>query len=153
VSGACCELPSVPKGSGECPESGSPGKPVDWLTVASLVNGRVPPRQDIWLCRDPDCLIVYFGAQGLLLTANDLHVTPGFKTGSNGLVCYCFGHRQEDIARDLSQRGDTSILESIKNEVQAGNCACEVRNPAGKCCLGEVQRTIQDLRVEMGVTA
>lgn len=153
MSGSCCELPEVLAGSGECPRSGSAGKPVDWLTVASLVQSRVPPRQDLWLCRDPDCAVVYFGARGLLLTADDLRVVPGFKTGSDGLVCYCFGHRKDDIARDLAERGETSILESIKTEVEAGNCACEVRNPAGKCCLGEVQRTINQLQAEMEVTA
>jgi hypothetical protein len=152
VSDACCELPRVPAESGECPESGAAGKPVDWLTVAALVEGHVPPRQDFWLCRDPDCAVVYFGEQGSLLTAEDLRVAPGFKNGSSGLVCYCFSHHRDDIARDLSERGETSILESIKKEVQAGNCACEVRNPAGKCCLGEVQRAISELSAELEVT-
>ena len=151
MSGSCCEIPSMPKSAGECPESGSLGKPVEWLTVASLASGPVPPRQDFWLCRDPDCSVVYFGAEGALRTAEDLHVTPGFKTASDGLVCYCFGHRKEDIARDLDENGETDILESIKSQVQAGNCACEVRNPAGKCCLGEVQRTISDMQHETAV--
>jgi len=151
MSGSCCEIPNRPEGSGDCPRSSSPGKPVDWLTVASLASGRVPPRQDFWLCHDPECPVVYFGAEGALLAAADLRVTPGFKTGSDGLVCYCFEHRQEDISRDLAESGETDILESIKSEVQAGNCACEVRNPSGKCCLGEVQRTINGMKQKMAV--
>ena len=86
-----------------------------------------------------------------MLAAEDLYVTPGFKTSSEGLVCYCFGHRKEDIARDLAKSGETDILESIKSEVQVGNCACEVRNPSGRCCLGEVQRTITEMSQETEV--
>lgn len=151
MSGSCCELPSVPESTGKCPESESPGKSVEWLTVASLASGRVPPRQDFWLCHDPVCSVVYFGAEGAVLAVEDLHVTPGFKTGRDGLVCYCFGHRKEDIARDLAGAGETDILDSIKSEVQAGNCACEVRNPSGRCCLGEVQRTINEMSQETEV--
>jgi len=45
-------------------------------------------------------------------------------------------YRPETVTTD-------QIAEAIKSlgneaELQAGNCACEVRNPAGKCCLGEV---------------
>jgi hypothetical protein len=29
-------------------------------------------------------------------------------------------------------------------EVKAGNCACEMKNPSGKCCLGDVTRTVRD---------
>jgi hypothetical protein len=28
--------------------------------------------------------------------------------------------------------------------VKAGNCACEVKNPSGKCCLGDVMRAAKD---------
>jgi mercuric ion transport protein len=31
----------------------------------------------------------------------------------------------------------------ITAEVKAGNCACEVKNPSGKCCLGEIARAAQ----------
>jgi hypothetical protein len=148
MSDNCCKIPAQPDVARECPSSGTVGKPVDWLTVASLVRGPVPPRQEFWLCRDPDCQIVYFGSAGEVLEASRLRVTPGFKSGSDGLVCYCFEHRKDDIARDLADKGETGILESIRIEVQAGNCACEVRNPSGKCCLGDVQRTINEMKQE-----
>ena len=38
-----------------------------------------------------------------------------------------------------------TLAERIKAEVQAGNCACEVKNPSGKCCLGNVTRTAPDV--------
>ena len=105
------------------------------------------------MCRDPECEVVYYGSAGTVLRAADLNVQPGFKKGTDGLVCYCFLHREADIARELAERGTTGVFDSIKGEVQAGNCACEVRNPSGKCCLGEVQETIRRLEKDLGVTA
>ncbi len=153
MSESCCAAIPASVGIGLCPASGFEGKPVDWTTVAALTVGPVPPKQEFRLCRDAECEIVYFGSAGTVLAADDLNVQAGFKSGSDGLVCYCFAHRKADIARQLRESGATDIFDSITREVQAGNCACEVRNPSGKCCLGEVQETIRILAREMEETA
>ncbi len=131
--------------------SGFEGSLVNWSTVAALTSGMVPPPQDFRLCRDPDCEVVYYGSAGALLRKGDVHVEPGFKEGSDGLVCYCFLYREVDIAGDLCEWGTTDIFDSIAREVRSGNCLCEVRSPSGKCCLGEVRKTIQRLEQEAGV--
>lgn len=153
MSQSCCSVPAAGEAIWRCPASGFEGQPVDWTTVAALTAGRVPPQQSFRLCRDAACELVYYGSTGTVLTVNDLTVQPGFKDGSDGLVCYCFLHREADIAHQLRETGETDIFESIKAEVRAGSCACEVRNPSGKCCLGEVQQTIRSLEKELGVTA
>jgi len=43
----------------------------------------------------------------------------------------------------LKTSGDATILECISAEVKAGDCACELRNPSGKCCLGDVTKASQ----------
>jgi len=149
MSESCCSVTPQSNRTSLCPRSDSAGKPVDWTTVAALTRGRVPPKQEFRLCRDPDCEVVYYGSSQAVLTGAELNVVPGFKNGSAGLVCYCFLHRMSDIERQLGETGTTDILESIEYEVQAGNCACEVRNPSGKCCLGEVQKTIRSLEKEL----
>ncbi len=151
MSTSCCDVSTAPAEIGSCPRSGSTCESVDWLTVAALIKGRVPARQDFRLCRDPDCDVVYFGSAGAELRAEDLKVAPGFKEGSDGLVCYCFLHHVSDIEAEIADTGQTGVLGSIKAEVQAGNCACEVRNPSGKCCLGEVQRTINQIEQRLEV--
>ena len=153
MSEACCSVTRTDDGAAKCPASAFPGKPVHWTTVAALTHGRVPTKQEFRLCRDAECEIVYYGSDGTILTGNDLNVQPGFKAGSDELVCYCFLHRKADIERQLRETGDTDIFELIKKEVQAANCACEVRNPSGRCCLGEVQQAIRSLRKELAVTA
>ncbi len=150
---ACCSVTPADPGGSSCPANGFEGKPVDWTTVAALAKGRVPSKQEFRLCRDAECEIVYYGSEGTLLSASELHVQPSFKSGSGGLVCYCFLHAEADIERQLGETGRTDVLESITSEVKAGNCACEVRNPSGKCCLGEVQAAIRRLEKRVGVTA
>ena len=147
MSEACCSVPAEAGGALSCPRCNQPGQSVEWSTVAALTSGVVPPRQGFRLCREPDCEAVYFGDAGTLVTAADMTVVPGFKTSTpEGLVCYCFQHSRGDIASELKSTGGTTIPERITAEVKAGNCACEVRNPAGKCCLGDVQRAIQEFQ-------
>ena len=153
MSEGCCSVTSADPSSIGCPASGVTGRPVDWTTVAALAKGRVPLKQEFRLCPDAECEVVYYGSAGTTLAVSDLSVCPGFKNGSDGLVCYCFLYRKSDIARQLSETGETDVFQSIKDEVQAGNCACEVRNPSGRCCLGEVQEAIRSLERELGVTA
>ncbi len=123
------------------------------MTVAALADGPVPPRQAFWLCRDPECEVAYFGEDGTTLVVSDLLVEPGFKTKSDqGLLCYCFLVRRSDVEAELRESGECHIIEHITAEVKAGNCACEVRNPSGKCCLGEVQRAVNELRQQPEAT-
>jgi hypothetical protein len=51
-------------------------------------------------------------------------------TGRDRLVCYCFGYTVGEIQDDASS-GASLVPAAIAAEVKAGNCACEVKNPAG----------------------
>lgn len=122
-----------------CPRCRRRGRSVGRFTVAALTSGTVPPRQSYWLCRQHDCQAVYFGEDGAVIVAAQMNVAPGWKSKDReALVCYCFQHTRGDLQDDLLTTGHSSIPERITAEVEAGNCACEVRNPSGRCCLGEV---------------
>ena len=121
-----------------CPVSGFSGEPVAWLTVVALTAGPVPPKQEFWLCRDPACDVVYFGSLEALISTRELRTEPDFKAGAAGFVCYCFLHRHEEVAA----RGGASVFEEVQRKVKAGDCACEVRNPSGKCCLRDLRKLL-----------
>jgi len=144
MSESCCS-DSECGVEGRCPTSRSTGRPVPWQTVAALSVGRVPPNQSYWLCEDPACPVVYFGSDGSTLGVDDVAPIPGFKAAGDGLVCYCFLHRRSDLERDVGEGVPTRTLDAIAAEVRARNCACEVRNPAGKCCLGSIRRELNEL--------
>src|SRR5581483_3379784 len=68
-------------------------------------------------------------------------------------LCYCFGYTRENVRSDIEEHGATEIPERIKAEVQGGFCACEVKNPSGDCCLGNVVKAIQEVRNKLAHAA
>jgi len=61
-------------------------------------------------------------------------------------VCYCFAITEKDIRRELLETGHSSASEHITALVKADRCACEVKNPQGSCCLGNVAETTKELK-------
>lgn len=132
-----------------CPVNGARSKQVDVLTVKSLVR-QLPigmPSTQYYFCDSPDCDVVYFplDAAAPRFRREDLVVRVGAKETVDPIpVCYCFGFTRSDIENEVAETGHSTVAELITAEVKAGNCACEVRNPSGKCCLGTVGRVVED---------
>lgn len=128
-----------------CPVDGARSKQVGLLTVKSLVR-QLPlgmPNTQYYFCQAPGCDVVYFplDPQAPLFRRGDLIVRVGSKETADPIpVCYCFGFTRKDIQREIAETGDSTIADRISAEVKAGTCACEVKNPSGKCCLGDVAR-------------
>lgn len=147
----CCSVESAPTLAAvmSCPECGSRSKQVDILAVKSLVRqlpfGMVPAQY--YFCEASACDVVYLPSnpQASTFRQGDLLVRVGLKKKRNPIpVCYCFGVTRRDIEDEVQRTGKTTVAERIKAEVKAGNCACEVKNPSSKCCLGDVIRAEQD---------
>jgi len=98
-------------------------------------------------CPDPSCDLVYFDRKaGSLFGKRDLSVRVGLKESEDPItVCYCFGFTAADLRNDIAKRGATDIPAAITAEIKAGHCACEVKNPQGSCCLGNVSKTMKQL--------
>lgn len=47
------------------------------------------------------------------------------------------------IRDELAATGKTTVIERIAAEMKAGFCACEIRNPQGSCCLGNVKAAVK----------
>lgn len=144
---ACAVSQAVP---GICPVCSAMAKSVSTLTVKSLVRDhtRVSAGSTYWFCRTPDCEVIYFSDKAVFRKP-DVKVRVGLKEREDPIpLCYCFGYEREDVRRELDLYGACTIPDRIKAEVQAGFCACEVKNPAGSCCLGDVNRAIIDIKAE-----
>jgi hypothetical protein len=127
---------------GRCPLSGSTGVAVDRQTVKALLTERALARierSDYRFCADARCDIVYFSGTGSHFGTADLRVPVWQKLPpGGGLVCYCFGESEASIAAEIELTGRSSAVQRIRDHIAAGRCACEVRNPRGTCCLGDV---------------
>ena len=137
------ERPSRSPTPPRCPENGEQGYGVEWRTVAAVTMGPIPLRREYWRCGAPDCEIIYFAEDGHTLRATDLRFVAGSKSTSlDAVLCFCFLHCRRDFLLAPRQGREHALFSRIATEVKAGNCACEVRNPTGRCCLGEIKQEI-----------
>lgn len=83
----------------------------------------------------------------------DLKVRVGLKETEDPVpLCYCFDYYRADVRKEVEEKGASDMLERIKAEVKAGYCACEVKNPSGSCCLGDIARAIQEVKQRVAVS-
>lgn len=69
-------------------------------------------------------------------------------------LCYRLGFTRADVRAEVATTGASTIPDRITAEVKAGRCACEVKNPSGRCCLGDVRKAVTEaLADRQGPTA
>ena len=94
-----------------------------------------------YFCREADCPIVYFTGDGAqVFNLSDVRERVYQKEPDNDSVpvCYCFRYTLGDIREEAEKTDARSIVDAINAGIQAGQCACDWRNPQGDCCLGNV---------------
>lgn len=138
-----------------CPSCGSEGRGVGRQTVLHHVRhehlGRVTD-EPYHFCADPDCPTVYYG-DGSRFTTNELReIVTAKANGDERPICYCFDFTEGDAREEIERTGGSTIPARISALVKAGMCACEVRHPAGVCCLGQVNQTVKRLSEEHRAT-
>lgn len=137
-----------------CPVVGKRGKPVPLVTLRSLVlpeYAAAVEGREWFFCDRSDCEVVYFTHDGRTIKKNALKVRVGFKEKEAPRpVCYCFGHTVESIRQEIEKTGRSTVVASIRKKVEAGECSCEVLNPKGTCCLGDVNNTVKEVLGSLG---
>jgi Zinc binding domain len=136
-----------------CPGCGEKGKPVSLATVGAMAKTEVEAvklsAREYQLCRNSDCPVVYYAGE-VQLEKSDLRVPVNFKERNyEGAVCYCFNYTVTDIKAEIQTKGYSTAQRMITQEVKAGRCACEVKNPAGACCLGDITRAVQAVMAQV----
>jgi bacterioferritin-associated ferredoxin len=92
-------------------------------------------------CETAHCPVVYYTADGTEFEKNQVRVRVGLKETEDPVpVCYCFGVTEGMIHEEVQRTGRSSASARIGVEVKEGNCRCEMENPSGRCCLGEVRQ-------------
>jgi len=156
-----CEGPEAPGDSvatvgpqHACRKCGSKGRPVARKTVLLMLK---PERlaqatsQGYRFCGTPECLVVYFDDEGHpRFYVDDLRLRVGVKMKSDPIpLCYCFGFYENDVRDEFARSGASTIPSRIKQLIKDGMCACDARNPAGLCCLGEVNVAVSRIATEL----
>jgi hypothetical protein len=137
-----------------CPECGERGRRVPRETMESLLTPEARERmadEPYRFDRTPGCEVVYYSnTSRSYYHKSDLRVRVGLKETEAPIpLCYCFDHTVASVREELERTGRSTVSGRIAAEVQAGNCACEVKNPSGRCCLGDVGRALRRIREEL----
>jgi len=153
---SCCDSSCslVELGPDVCKRCSARGHAVERQTLESLLTpeARLRLRDGVYLFdSSPACEIVYFSNdEESYFTKADVRVRVGIKEGEPPIpICYCFGHTLESARTEIQATGLSTVAARITKEIRAGNCACEVKNPSGRCCLGEVNKTVNRLFAEL----
>lgn len=149
---AVCELPAQnfqrpPRALHACPVCGEKGKPVHGQTVKALLSVSLREVQDVeyLFCKTQACPVVYFSTSGeQTFTVEQVRERVYQKEPDRDevFVCYCFRHTVGELYA-ASPESCRSIIEDITKGIDAGQCACDLRNPQGSCCLGNVRGLIK----------
>lgn len=150
----CCRAPAQQIADAElCPVSRTKGKPVELLTVKALLTETALRRLNNVahrFCPDPSCDVVYFDAERASYGKSELRV-PVWQKEPLGerTVCYCFGESEATIRAEMQTTGRSEATERVRAHIAAGRCACEVRNPRGACCLGDIAAAVKRVEVAL----
>jgi hypothetical protein len=162
-SGSCCGDAAAtgtsgirPRGrvSSPCQACNAVGTAVERRTLLHQLRPDLFDRigeRDYRFCDEPGCDTVYFSTDGeVAFRTADVRQRVGPKAGGDlaAPVCYCFGFTAGDLEADVRSGGPAAIPGRIRQLVKARACACGVRNPSGRCCLGEIARVVKRLSAE-----
>ena len=138
----CCKIDAQsPPATGRCASCGKPGRSVEPITVKELLRPEALARMSgpaHRFCPTPSCPVVYFG-ESEVFRREDV-AAPVFQKEppGNRTLCYCFAVSEADLRLEIAETGRSTAAQRIRDHVQAGRCTCEIKNPQGTCCLGDV---------------
>ncbi len=146
---SCCSVPASKGEDVHCHVCQQKGHAVQKMTPESLLR---EPLQKVlkatgnyFFCPTSTCDVVYFSNEtNEYFRKADLKVRVGLKETESPIpVCYCFDYSRERIFEEIRSTGESSALAFFTGKVKNGECECETKNPSGRCCLGEVKKTIK----------
>jgi len=148
-----CDSPGAEPGARACATCTVRGTPVQLQTVKALLTEVALRRVQLThhgFCANPTCETVYFGDAGDQFGTDEIRVPVWQKQPSGErLLCYCFGETESGIRSELSEHGRTDVVARIREYIAAQRCACDIRNPRGACCLGDVIAAVKRIEGAM----
>ncbi|EPZ44481.1 putative iron-sulfur cluster-binding metallochaperone [Alicyclobacillus acidoterrestris] len=143
----CCQIAESELASLHCPLCHQKGKRVQLITLKALLTPSalqsLDPQLSYAFCSNANCTVVYYCDQQTF-DKDDVKVPVFQKDGAMGVpVCYCFGWTRERLMEAI--RENQNPVQYISEQVQADRCGCEVNNPQGSCCLGNVTTFVRSI--------
>ena len=141
-----CDAARAAFGARQCPDCGTTGVVVPFLTVKVLLTesalcGARAGRYRF--CSNPCCDAVYFSEDGETFTTSDVRVAVWQKQPfGQRTICYCFAESETTIRNEILRVGQSDAVRRVREQIRASRCACDVRNPQGRCCLTDLMAAV-----------
>ncbi|KAA3619378.1 MAG: (2Fe-2S)-binding protein [Calditrichaeota bacterium] len=134
-----------------CSVSGTISRKVQHTTLQHLLKSeKLVSLQNVqyYYCKEPSCNVVYFSNEKApYFTTDDMTVKVFAKDqGDDVPVCYCFNWTRARIKQEILETGASTAAAEITKEIKAENCNCEINNPKGECCLGDVNASVKKMK-------
>jgi len=138
----------------ECPVSRTLSRKVQRRTLEHLLK---PDKLDslrnvqYYYCKEPTCNVVYFSNENAPFFSTDEAAVKVFvkDQGDDVPVCYCFNWTRARIKQQIRETEKSTAAIEIAREIKAGNCACDIKNPKGECCLGDINLFVKEVLAHM----
>ncbi|MEO4054690.1 (2Fe-2S)-binding protein [Solibacillus sp. CAU 1738] len=136
--------------SGNCPFCRNKAKIVKLITLKSLLKPSALETLNAeathYFCSSKECDVVYFDTINKKYLISDIKVSVHQKNDSTTTpICYCFDWTKEKIENYVKRELGPKPIEQIRENIKENRCGCEVNNPQGSCCLGNVTKFIKSL--------
>jgi hypothetical protein len=141
-----------------CPFCGQKGKSVDTQTVKAVLAislDTINTSAAYRFCRTPDCPVVYYDEERRFFTEAHLRqrVHQKHPEVDDVFVCYCYRYTPGSIRAEWVAHGYTDVVARVTAGTKAGTCACEIRNPQGNCCLGNLRAVVKQIKADFQPSA
>jgi len=98
----------------------------------------------LYFCDSVICPVIYFSVDDIIFTQESLRGPVGQKSNDPlRTICYCFDVTAQQVLDELCIDGLSPSKEFVVNQTKEKNCACEIRNPSGRCCLANFPTKIE----------
>ena len=153
MSDSCTTSVSTDRLAINCPSCQRRGLSVELRTVKAILTEPALSRVQCVshrFCRTAACGVVYYDETGAAYERADVRVRVSQKEPiGDRPMCYCFGESEGTIRDEFTRTGRCDAVERVRRHVEATRCACDVRNPRGVCCLGDLAAAVERVRREL----
>ncbi|AXQ50905.1 putative iron-sulfur cluster-binding metallochaperone [Lysinibacillus fusiformis] len=153
--GNCCSNAEeiIIESNGNCPTCKNKAKSVKLITLKSLLKPSaletLNAKKNHYFCSNADCDVVYFDTNNKKYFVSDIKVAVYQKEDSTTTpVCYCFDWTKVKLKEYVENELTSNPVDHIRENIKENRCGCEVNNPQGSCCLGNVTIYIRKMSQE-----
>jgi len=122
-----------------CPLCAQNALPVSRQTMVHQVqfpDNQSLPADDYGFCSNKDCTTGYFSSATVIPKTQ----LRAFHPDQTAMLCHCFDISEFAYRAALADGTAQDVKAFVIQQTKENLCACESRNPSGRCCLADFKR-------------